>query len=95
MGILMLASFSLFGMTNFHGITALKTLLAGLLNRLAVAIFVIAGTIAWGPGMPMRATGIAGGWSGAWGPKNVDPRLLRYVVIAIAAAITAAFFIES
>jgi uncharacterized protein len=93
MGILMLASFSLFGMTNFHGMNALKTLLAGLLNGLAVAIFVIAGKIAWGPGMLMMATGIAGGWFGAWGAKNVDPRLLRYVVIAIAAAITAAFFI--
>lgn len=93
MGILMLASFSLFGMTGFHGMNALKTLLAGLLNGLAVAIFVIAGKIAWGPAMLMMAAGIAGGWSGAWGAKQVDPLLLRPVVIAIAAAITAAFFI--
>lgn len=57
MGILMLASFSLFGMTNFHRMNALKTLLAGLLNGLAVAIFVIAGKIAWGPGMLMMAAG--------------------------------------
>ncbi len=93
MGILMLASFSLFGMTNFHRMNALKTLLAGLLNGLAVVIFVIAGKIAWGPGVLMMAAGIFGGWTGAWGAKKVNPGLLRYVVIAIATAITAAFFI--
>jgi uncharacterized membrane protein YfcA len=95
MGILMLASFSLFGMSNFHSMNALKTLLAGLLNGLAVAIFIAAGKIAWGPAVLMLAAGMAGGWAGAWGAKKMNPAALRYVVIAIAAAITAAFFIKS
>jgi hypothetical protein len=95
MGILMLASFSLFGMSNFHAMNALKTLLAGLLNGLAVAIFIVAGKIAWGPGMAMMAAGIVGGWAGAWGARKMNPVHLRYVVIALAAAITAAFFIRS
>jgi len=94
MGILMLASFSLFGMSNFHSMNALKTLLAGLLNGLAVAIFIVAGKIAWGPGGLMMAAGIAGGWAGAWGAKKIDPATLRYIVIALAAAITVAFFIK-
>lgn len=95
MGILMLASFSLFGMTNFHAMNALKVLLAGLLNGLAVAIFIIAGKIAWGPGALMMAAGIIGGWAGAWGAKKMNAAVLRYVVIAIATAITAAFFFKS
>ena len=66
----MLASFSLFGMTNFHRMTALKTLLAALLNGLGVAIFVIAGKIAWGPVMLMTVAGIARGWTGAWGERR-------------------------
>lgn len=95
MGILMLASFSLFGMSNFHSMNALKTLLAGLLNGLAVAIFIVAGKIAWGPGMLMMVAGVIGGWAGAWGAKKMNPNLLRYIVIALAAAITAAFFLKS
>jgi hypothetical protein len=95
MGILMLASFSLFGMSNFHSMNALKTLLAGLLNGLAVAIFIVAGKIAWGPGFAMMIAGIAGGWAGAWGARKMDPKRLRVVVIALAAAITAAFFLKS
>jgi uncharacterized protein len=94
MGILMLASFSLFGMTNFHSMNALKTLLAGLLNALAVAIFIVAGKIAWGPGAMMMVAGVAGGWLGAWGAKKMNPVMLRYIVIALAAAITAAFFVK-
>ena len=95
MGILMLASFSLFGMANFHAMNALKTLLAGLLNGLAVAIFIAAGKIAWGPGILMMVAGLAGGWVGAWGAQKVKPEILRYIVIAIAACITALFFIKS
>lgn len=95
MGILMLASFSLFGMTNFHSMNALKTLLAGLLNGLAVAIFIVAGKIAWEPGVLMMVAGVIGGWAGAWGAKKMNPNLLRYIVIALAAAITAAFFLKS
>jgi hypothetical protein len=95
MGILMLASFSLFGMSSFHAMNALKTLLAGLLNGLAVAIFIVAGKIAWGPGMSMMLAGIVGGWAGAWGARKMNPVHLRYVVIALAAAITAAFFLKS
>jgi len=95
MGILMLASFSLFGMSNFHAMNALKTLLAGLLNGLAVVIFIAAGKIAWGPGVGMMAAGIVGGWAGAWGAKKMNPKHLRPAVIVIAAAITAAFFLKS
>jgi hypothetical protein len=95
MGILMLAAFSLFGMTNFHSMNALKTLLAGLLNGLAVAIFIVAGKIAWGPGIGMMIAGILGGWAGAWGARRMNPTHLRRVVIALAAAITAAFFLKS
>jgi len=94
MGILMLASFSLFGMANFHAMNALKTLLAGLLNGLAVAIFIAAGKIAWGPGILMMVAGLIGGWAGAWGAQRMKPEVLRYVVIAIAAGITAIFFVK-
>jgi hypothetical protein len=95
MGILMLASFSLFGMSSFHAMNALKTLLAGLLNGLAVVIFIIAGKIAWGPASVMIFAGIAGGWAGAWGARRMDPARLRYIVIALAAGITAAFFVKA
>jgi hypothetical protein len=59
LGIQMLASFSLFGMTNPDPVSARKTLLAKLLNGVGVAILLIAGKIAWRPGLPTTPTGIA------------------------------------
>ena len=95
MGILMLASFSLFGMTDFNAMNALKTLLAGLLNGLAVAIFIAAGKIAWGPGLVMMAAGLIGGWAGAWGAKRMNPARLRLIAVGLAVAITAVFFVKA
>src|SRR4029434_4826577 len=46
-GIMMLAMMSLQGMTNIHAMNGAKTLLAVVINGLAVLIFVSAGTVYW------------------------------------------------
>ena len=61
MGILMLSMMSLVGMTNIHGMNALRNVLSVLINGVAVIVFVASGAIAWKPGLVMTAGGIIGG----------------------------------
>ena len=64
MGILMLATLSLIGMTNIHAMNALKTILGAVINGVAVLAFIIAGAVAWVPGSVMVVGGSSGAMSG-------------------------------
>src|SRR5690349_1468388 len=46
-GIMMLAAFGLLGMDNIHRMNGIKTLMATVINGVAVLAFVLAGTIYW------------------------------------------------
>ena len=91
-GILMLALFGLFGIDDIHSANALKTLLAGVVNAIAVVCFVLAGTVAWTPALIMLGSAVAGGYLGAHAAKRMAPDLVRKAVIAIGAVMTVAFF---
>ncbi|MDP9151879.1 MAG: sulfite exporter TauE/SafE family protein [Myxococcota bacterium] len=91
-GIMMLATLSLMGMKDIHRMNALKTMLATLVNGIAVVAFIVAGAIAWGPAAVMIGGGILGGYAGAAFARRVSPRLVRRLVLTIAWTMTAYFF---
>jgi len=91
-GIMMLAILSVLGMADIHRMNALKTLLGALINGVAVIAFVIAGAVAWAPGVVMIAGGITGGYAGAAIARLVDPRHVRWLVLCVAWTMTAYFF---
>jgi uncharacterized membrane protein YfcA len=92
MGILMLSMMSLVGMTNIHGMNALRNVLSVLINAVAVTVFVASGAIAWKPGVVMILGGIIGGYWGAAGARRIDPTWVKRFVIAVAWSMTAYFF---
>jgi uncharacterized protein len=92
MGILMLSMMSLVGMTNIHGMNALRNVLSVLINGVAVTVFVVSGAIAWKPGLVMTAGGIIGGYWGAAIARKLDPRWVKRFVILVAWSMTAYFF---
>lgn len=94
MGIVMLAAFAVTGMTDIHEMNALKVILAVVINAMALAAFVVDGTIAWAPGIVMVAGGIAGGYVGASSARRIDSALVRRVVIVLAWAMTVTFFLR-
>lgn len=94
-GIMMLAVLSMLGMADIHRMNALKTMLAALVNGVAVVAFVLAGAVAWGPGIGMIVGGIAGGYAGAAGARRVGQRRVRLWVLAVAWAMTAYFFLRT
>lgn len=93
-GIMMLALFGLFGIDHIHSANALKTLLSGLVNSVAVVCFVIAGAVAWGPAVIMLLSAVAGGYIGARVARRLSPDLVRKIVIAIGAIMSVAFFVK-
>src|SRR3954465_9525150 len=92
MGIMMLATFALAGMTNIHEMNGLKALLGVSINGLALLTFVISGTIQGKSGLTMAAGGIMGGYSTAAFARKVDSRYVRRFVIVVGWIMTAYFF---
>ena len=93
MGIMMLAVLTLLGMTEIHRMNAIKSVLAALINGVAVAAFIVAGAVQWVPATIMIAGGIAGGYGGARIARRLDAKYVRWLVLAIAWTMTFYFFV--
>ncbi|MEO8609464.1 MAG: sulfite exporter TauE/SafE family protein [Chloroflexota bacterium] len=94
-GILMLAIMSLQGMTNIHAMNGIKTLLAVVINGLAVLIFVTAGTVYWPQCLFLLGGAILGGYGGAYLAQRFDSEKVRKFIIAIGIFMTVYFFIRT
>lgn len=92
MGIVMIATFSVMGMTDIHAMNALKALLGTLINLVAVALFIVAGTVAWRPGLVMIVAATMGGYVGARTARRVEGATVRRFVLVLAWTITIFFF---
>jgi uncharacterized protein len=91
-GIVMLALLSMMGMENIHSMNGLKTLLATCGNAMAVIIFIFARAVFWPQALLMVVGAALGGYAGAWFAQKMDPRSVRYIVIAIGYSMTTYFF---
>jgi len=94
MGIMMLATYALAGMTDIHEMNGLKAVLGSAINGLALVSFILKGIVAWGPGVVMIAGGILGGYFGAAFARGIDAKWVRAFVIVIGWGMTAYFFVR-
>jgi uncharacterized protein len=90
-GIIMLALFAVMGMENIHTMNAFKSLLATCANGVAVIMFIIFRKVLWMQALIMLTGAMIGGYFGAWYAQKLDPKHVRYVVIAIGCTMTAYF----
>jgi hypothetical protein len=93
-GILMLATLATLGMEDVHAMNGVKTVLASLINGVAVITFIIAGAIYWPQAAIMIVGAVLGGYGGASTARRIDPLLVRRFVIAVGFALTAYFFVR-
>ena len=91
-GILMLAVMSFMGMTDIHGMTALKNLLAAVINGTASAYFVISGLVDWPRAGIMLIGAVLGYWLGAHYSQKIPQAMVRGIVVAVGLVISAAMF---
>jgi hypothetical protein len=92
MGILMLATYTLMGMTSIHAMNGMKTFLGTLINGMANVFFFLAHKVVLGAAIPAAVGSIAGGWAGAALARRVDAKYVRAFVLVIAWSMTAYFF---
>jgi uncharacterized membrane protein YfcA len=94
-GILMLAVWSAFGLTDIHEMNANKTLLAAAMNAVAAILFIMAGKVWWPQTLTMLVAAVAGGFIGAHGARRVPPKYIRAFIIVISVTITMVFFLRA
>lgn len=91
-GILMLSALGLMGLTDIHEMNALKTVLAGAINGVAVVVFVSQGKVVWPEALLMMAAGMVGGYLAARYGRQVNPLYIRRLVIGIGFLLAAYYF---
>ncbi len=91
-GLMMLATWTIFGARDVKAMAAARTLIVGLTNAMAVVFFVLIGQIHWPQALVMMAAGIAGGYLGALAARVAPPEKLRVGISCLNFAMTAVVF---
>lgn len=105
-GILTLSALALLGKNDIHGMNAVKTIIASLINLVAIGFFLahdfgwtssgaekeIARVIDWTRAIPMIFAGIAGGYLGASVARRMNKNVVRRIVVLIGFALAAHYF---
>ena len=94
-GLIMLATYSLFGMKDFKVMNASKTLLGGTMNTAAVALFIVAGKVWWPQTAVMIVGATLGGYVGAHAGRRLNTRPVRIIVTMVSLIMTIVFFSRS
>ncbi|UWR29821.1 sulfite exporter TauE/SafE family protein [Sulfitobacter sp. W002] len=92
LGIVLLALFALWGMTDLHGMNGLKNGLSFVLSSISVAVFALAGLVAWPQALMMMLAATAGGYAGAPLARALPKQTVRWLIAAIGFGMSAVFF---
>jgi uncharacterized protein len=76
-GIMMLATWTVFGLTDIHMMNANRTLLGAAANIVATVLFVKAHVVWWPQTLVMLVGTIIGGYAGAHWARRANPKVLR------------------
>jgi len=94
MGIMMLATMALAGMTNIHEMNGLKSFLGVSINGVALVIFIAGGAIQWKYGAAMAVGATLGGYVTAFFARKIDAKYVRTFVIVVGWVMTVYFFVR-
>jgi len=94
-GIMNLAMLAALGMTDIHAMNALKVVLSGVINGVAIVMFVAAGAIYWPQGIVMTLGAIVGGYSAAHYSQKLPQAWVRTFVIVVGTGMTIYFFVKA
>lgn len=81
LGIILLASLSILLPDDLQHSNALKVILAGAANGVAVLYFIAFGPVRWGPAVLMAGAALAGGYLGVGVARRLGPTWLRRAVV--------------
>lgn len=91
-GIMMMAAWSLLGVTDIRAMSAVRMTLVGAANAVAVVIFIVSRLIYWPQMVVMMVAGIVGGYVGARVVRKLPVPAVRLGISVLAFGMTAAVF---
>jgi uncharacterized membrane protein YfcA len=101
-GVLTMAGLSLSGIDNVHQMNALKVLLVTIINTIASIVFILGSInaavenrIDWTIATLMAVISVVAGFIGMGVARKIPPTALRVIILAVAASLTAYYFIDS
>lgn len=92
LGIVLLALFALWGMTDINVMNGLKNAVSLTLSLVSVAAFAAAGIVAWPEALLMMVAATTGGYCGAPLSRALPRRIIRAVVIVTGLTMSLIFF---
>lgn len=93
LGVLLMAALTIIGVRDVQMANAQKNLLATIITTISVAVFAVAGAIAWPQTIAVLGGALIGGYSGARIARHIPARALRIVVIGVGLALSAYYFV--
>jgi uncharacterized membrane protein YfcA len=94
LGIMVLATLAVIEDGDFHRANATKNILCVLAQAMAVALFIWNGLVHWPQALITIAGAILGGYYGIVVARRVPEHIVRAVVVAIGAVLSAVFFLR-
>lgn len=91
-GILMLAFLTFLPLGGIHSTNALKTVLAAMINLVAVIAFIVARIVYWPQAVVMLAGAAIGGYGGAHFAQKVNPARVRTFIVCVGLLMSFLFF---
>lgn len=95
MGMITLASLSLFGFADLRAMNALKNLFVSLCNGVAIIVFVAANAVSWPHALIMMAGAVAGGYAGGRIGNRLPQKIGRAIIITVGTILTTVYFIRT
>jgi uncharacterized membrane protein YfcA len=93
-GILMLTSLGVIGMTDILKMNALKNALAVGINGTAAVFFILSGRVQWPVGLVAAGFALAGGYGLATFARRIDPERLRWGVVVAGVVVSIWMFVR-
>ncbi len=93
-GILMLSTLALMGISDIHRMNGVKAILASAINGVSVILFIWHDKVNWQLAPPMILSAIIGGYVGASVARRLDKNLVRYSVVAIGLLLSGYYFLR-
>ena len=94
-GIMNLAMLAALGMTDIHAMNALKVLLGGVINGVAVVAFIAKGAIYWPQAIVMTVGAVVGGYFAAHYAQKLPQPWIRAFVLLVGSGMTVYFFVKA
>lgn len=92
LGIVLLALFALWGMSDLHQMNGLKSGLSFALSAISVGVFAVAGLVAWPQALMMMVASTIGGYAGAPLARALPKSVVRGIIGMIGFSMSAVFF---